>query len=72
MKKCPKCKTVYGMNKGKPSAYVYCPMCGEELVAVQPRRVYLSRIEWEEFNKIEHAVPWNTEIRVKGLEDEPF
>ena len=72
MKKCPKCKTVYGRNKGKPSTYVFCPMCGEELKTVRARRVYLTRSEWEEFNRSEYEVPWNTDIKVKGLVDESF
>lgn len=70
MKKCPKCKTVYGYRRGKPGAYRFCPLCGGKLEEVQ--KVYLTRAEWEEFNRIEHAVPWNEDIKVKGLEDESF
>ena len=70
MKKCPKCKTVYGYNRGKPATYRFCPLCGGKLEEVQ--KVYLTRAEWEEFNRIEHAVPWNADIKVKGLEDESF
>lgn len=72
MKKCPKCKKTYGYRGGKPGTYVYCPLCGERLEAVKPRRVYLTRDEWEEFNRAEHAIPWNADLKMKGLEDESF
>lgn len=72
MKKCPKCKTMYGYRRGKPGTYRFCPMCGGELVEVKRRSVYLSEEEWEELNRIEHAVPWNEDIKLKGLEDESF
>lgn len=70
MKKCPKCKTVYGYRRGKPATYRFCPLCGGKLEEAQ--KVYLTRDEWEEFNRIEYAVPWNADIKVKGLEDESF
>lgn len=72
MKKCPKCKVTYGQGGGKPGAYKFCPMCGTELLLVRRRIGYLTREEWEEFNRIEHAIPWETEVRVKGAIDEPF
>jgi Zn finger protein HypA/HybF involved in hydrogenase expression len=72
MKKCPKCKTVDGSNRGKPATYRFCPMCGAKLEDAKGRRIYMTRVEWEEFNRIEHAVPWNEDIKVKGLEDESF
>lgn len=72
MKKCPKCKKTYGYKGGKPGSYVFCPMCGEKLEDAKGRHIYMTRAEWEEYNKIEHAIPWNTEVRVKGIEDESF
>ncbi len=72
MKKCPKCKKTYGSNGGRPGRYVFCPMCGGELVEVKRRSIYFTEEEWENFNRVEHAVPWNTGIKVKGLEDESF
>lgn len=69
MRKCPECKRTYGYRKGRPQQYKFCPMCGAELKDV--RKVYLTTEEWEEFNRYEHAIPWNEEIR-KEVEDESF
>lgn len=72
MKKCPKCKKTYGYKGGWAGRYVFCPMCGGELVEVKRRSVYLSEEEWENSNRVEYAVPWNEDIKLKGLEDESF
>lgn len=71
MRKCPNCKTVYGTSGGKPGTYKFCPMCGAELVYARGRRVFLTREEWEEFNRWEHYIPWNEDVRM-DVEDESF
>lgn len=72
MKKCPKCFNQYGKARALPDDFKFCPYCGGNLYNPHPRRVKLTRIEWEEVNKWEYEVPWEVEIKVKGLADESF
>ena len=73
MKRCPKCGTLYGQFGGAPARYAYCPFDGTFLDTVYRKTQFEYRNEdTAEMNKWDYAVPWNEEIKVKGLEDESF